>query len=89
MKSTGAVPAPRKCFAYAHIRNRLFIFGGLGAQTTYYSDVHCLDLDAVTDSDDGLDVADGTRIPVPPSTFFADLRALVHEAFEDALDLGE
>jgi len=31
VRSTGMVPAPRKCFAFAHVRDRLFVFGGLGA----------------------------------------------------------
>jgi len=47
--ASGSVPAPRKCFAFAHEGSRMWVLGGLGAATTYFSDVHCLDLDVAVE----------------------------------------
>jgi hypothetical protein len=60
----------------------------LGASTTYYRDIHCLDLDSVIEGEYGLDGAEPLRIPLPHSTFTADMHALVYEAFEEALGFG-
>lgn len=59
--TSGAVPAPRKCFAFAHAGNRLWVFGGLGTQTTYFGDIHALDLDVAVERAFGA----GVGIPSP------------------------
>ena len=47
--STGATPAPRKCFASAHVGAFLWVFGGLGDKQTYFSDIHCMNLDVAVE----------------------------------------